>query len=100
MDMLVKNADGSLATVVVDGKSYYYTTGVIKNTNVRVIIKTKHGYKMENTSVKVTGSASSDVSTDGTTGECTADILIETQDVYVTTNATFKPVEYEIIFKD
>lgn len=100
MDMLVKNADGSLATVVKDGRTYYYTTGVIKNTNVRVIIKTKHGYKMENTSVKVTGSASSDVSTNGTTGECTADILIEAQDVYVTTNANFKPVEYEIVFKD
>ena len=100
MDMLVKNSDGSLATVVVDGRTYYYTTGVIKNTNVRVIIKTKHGYKMENTSVKVTGSASSDVMTDGTTGECTADILIQEQDVYVTTNATFKPVKYEITFKD
>ena len=100
LDMLVKNSDGSLATVVVDGRTYYYTTGVIKNTNVRVVIKTKHGYKMENTSVKVTGSASSDVMTDGATGECTADILIETQDVYVTTNANFKPVEYEIIFKD
>ena len=100
MDMLVKNSDGSLAKVVIDGRTYYYTTGVIKNTNVRVIIKTKHGYRMENTSVKVTGSASSDVSTNGTTGECTADILIESQDVYVTTNANFKPVEYEIVFKD
>ena len=100
MDMLVKNSDGSLATVVVDGKSYYYTTGVIKNTNVRVIIKTKHGYKMENTSMKITGSASSDVSTNSQTGECTADILIETQDVYVTTNAIFNPVKYEILFKD
>ena len=100
MDMLVKNSDGSLATVVVDGRTYYYTTGVIKNTNVRVVIKTKHGYKMENTSVKVTGSASSDVMTNGASGECTADIVIETQDVYVTTNATFKPVEYEILFKD
>ena len=100
MDMLVKNSDGSLATVVVDGKTYYYTNGVIKDTNVRVIIKTKHGYRMENSSVKVSGSASSDVSTNGTTGECTADILIEEQDVYVATNASFMPVKYEILFKD
>lgn len=100
VDMLVKNGDGSLATVVKDGKTYYYTTGVIRNTNVRVVIKTKHGYKMENTSIKVIGSASSDIATDGATGQCTADILVEAADVFVTTNATFKPVEYEILFKD
>ena len=100
MDMLVRNADGSLATVVKDGKTYYYTTGVMKGFKVAVVIKTKHGYKMENTSVKVTGSESSDITTDGSSGECKANIDVGAADVFVTTSATFKPVEYEIIFKD
>ena len=99
-DILIKNADGSLATVVIDGKTYYYTDIVKKATQVRVSIKTKLGYKMENTSINIKGSVSNNVTTDSVTGECLADIVIEDTDVYVSTDAVFSPVEYEISFKD
>lgn len=99
-DILKKAVDGSLATVVIDGKTYYYTNIVKKDSTVRVIIQTKHGYKIENCSVRVTGSASNSVVTDGITGQCIADIILGDADVYVSTDATFSPVEYEIFFKD
>lgn len=99
-DILVKKADGSLATVVVDGKTYYYTGVVTKGSEVRVVISTVRGYKMENCNVSIKGSATSNVTIDSVTGECLADFTMESSDVYVSTNATFNPVNYEITFKD
>lgn len=99
-DILRRRSDGSLATVVIDGKTYYYTSIVRKGSQVRVVISTKHGYKMENTSVVITGSQSSRVSTDSITGECLADVTVEDEDIFMTTDATFSPIEYEIMFKD
>lgn len=96
--ILVKNGD-SLATVVIDGKTYYYTSVVRKDATVRVSIKTKTGYKMSECSVRVTDAASSNVSSDGS-AECYADIIIGDKDVYVSTEATFTTMEYKVTFKD
>lgn len=96
--ILVKNGD-SFATVVIDGKTYYYTSVVRKDATVRVSIKTKTGYKMSECSVRVTDAASSNVSSDGS-AECYADIVIGDKDVYVSTEATFTTMEYKVTFKD
>ena len=96
MDMLVKNADGSLATVVKDGKTYYYTTGVRKNDKAGIVMKTNHGYTMESIDADIDGYK---ITNNGLTVEFTADISVN-GDVYVTLDATIKPVEYEIKFWD
>ena len=101
MNMLVKNSDGSLATVVVDGRTYYYTTGVVRNMTLGVIITNKHGYNRTSISVAVDDNNTlTGVSENDETGEYRANIKVTEYDVYVTVNASFKPVEYEIYFKD
>ncbi len=97
-DILMKKADGTLATVVVDGKTYYYSQALANDTQVRVILETASGYKMSNLSIVC--STANSVSTDDSTGECFVDFKINKDDVYITTQATFSPVEYDIYFKD
>lgn len=99
-DILVRGTDGALATVVIDGKTYYYTGVVKKGSEIRVVISTVRGYKMENCNVTIKGSATNSVTTNSVTGECLADFTIENSDVFVSTNATFNPITYEITFKD
>ena len=101
VNMLVKNSDGSLATIVVDGRSYYYTTGVVRDMTLGVIITNKHGY--DRTSISVTvddNNGLTGVVENKDTGEYRANIKVTEYDVYVTVSAAFKPVEYEIFFKD
>ena len=96
--LLITNTDGTLATTVKDGKAYYYTRPLPDNTQIRVIMETASGYKMSNLSIVC--STANSVSTDDTTGECFVDFTINGDDVYITTKATFSPIEYEIYFKD
>lgn len=96
--MLVMNGS-ELATIVKDGKTYYYTSIVRKDAVIRVVIKTKTGYKISNCSVTVTGASSNSVSSDGN-AQCNADITVGEEDVYVSTDAAFSPIEYSVSFKD
>lgn len=96
--LLIKNPDGTLATIVKDGKAYYYTRPLPDATPVRVIMETAAGYKMSNLSVVC--STANTVSTDDATGECFIDFAIKGEDVYISTQAKFSPVEYNIFFKD
>ena len=96
--LLIKNPDGTLATTVKDGKAYYYTRPLPDSTPVRVIMETASGYKMSNLSVVC--STANTVSTDDATGECFIDFAIKGEDVYISTQAKFSAIEYDIFFKD